>query len=398
MRSAVIIGAGPAGLTAARVLRDNGIRDVLVLERAPVAGGLPRHCGHPGFGLFDFRRIWTGRAYAQRLIEAAHGVEIMANATVSRIEPQGRIEVATEAGIETIEARAILIATGIRETPRSARLVSGARPWGITTTGAFQDMVYVGAMRPFSRPVIIGTELVSFSAILTARHARIHPVAMIEEEDRIVARRPLDLASRALFGLPILTRTRLLRINGLDRVESVEIDRDGTRSTLACDGVIFTGKFRPEAALVEASPLVIDGLTGGPAIDSAWRCSDTHYFAAGNVLRPVEHSGWVAAEGKSAAHAILKALAGGLPDVGGAITLRVEGALRYAYPQRLLPNDGAITIFARAARAHKGVLRLSAGGETLAMRRINALPERRLRLTFPGERLRSKPDAAITLD
>ena len=259
-------------------------------------------------------------------------------------------------------------------------------------------MVYIGAMRPFSRPVIVGTELVSFSAILTARHAGIRPAAMIEEGDRIVARRPLDVASRALFGVPVLTRTRLLRINGLDRVESVEIERDGTRSTLACDGVIFTGKFRPDAALIEASPIVFDDLTGGPAIDSAWRCSDPHYFAAGNVLRPVEHSGWVAAEGKSAAHSILKALAGGLPDADAAITLSVEGALRYAYPQRLLPNDGPITIFARAARAHKGVLRLSAGGETLAMRRINALPERRLRLTFPGERLRGKPDAVITLD
>ena len=60
MRSAIIIGAGPAGLTAARTLRDNGVRDVLVLERAPVAGGLPRHCGHSGWGVFDFRHLdWT---------------------------------------------------------------------------------------------------------------------------------------------------------------------------------------------------------------------------------------------------------------------------------------------------------------------------------------------------
>ena len=398
MRSVVIIGAGPAGLTAARILRDNGIRDVLVVERAAEAGGLPRHCGHPGFGLFDFRRVWTGPAYAQRLIEEAHGVEIMANATVTRIKPKGRIEIAAKARLETIEARAVLIATGIRETPRSARLVSGARPWGVTTTGAFQDMVYVGAMRPFSRPVIVGTELVSFSAILTARHAGIHVLAMIEEGDRIVARRPLDFASRSLLGVPILTRTRLLRINGLDRVESVEIERDGARSTLACDGVIFTGKFSPEAALVEASPLAIDERTGGPSIDSAWRCSDPYYFAAGNVLRPVEHSGWVAGEGKSAAHAILKALDGGLEDIDAATTLGVEGALGYAYPQRLLWDRGVVTIFSRAARARRGVLRLTAGGETLAVRRVSALPERRLSLTVPGDRLRGKRDAVISLD
>jgi choline dehydrogenase-like flavoprotein len=70
MRSAIIIGAGPAGLTAARTLRDSGVRDVLVLERGLLAGGLPRHCGHLGWGLFDFKRILTGPAYAERLIEA----------------------------------------------------------------------------------------------------------------------------------------------------------------------------------------------------------------------------------------------------------------------------------------------------------------------------------------
>jgi thioredoxin reductase len=398
MRSAIIIGAGPAGLTAARTLHSNGVHDVLVLERGPLAGGFPRYCGHLGWGLFDFKRVLSGPAYAERLIEAAGGVEIMANTTVTRMEPQGRIEIATHGGLETVEARAILIATGIRETPRSARLVSGARPWGVTTTGAFQDMVYVGRMRPFSRPIIVGTELVSFSAILTARHMGIRPVAMIEEGERIVARRPLDLASRSLFGVPILTRTRLLRINGSDRVDSVEVEREGARSTLACDGVIFTGKFRPEAALVEASALVIDERTGGPAIDSAWRCSDGCYFAAGNVLRPVEHSGWAAGEGKSAAQAILKSLQGALMDIDAAITLRVAGALRYAYPQRLLPVAGPITIFSRAAKPHKGVLRLTVDGETIAMRRINTLPERRLSLTVLGERLRGKRDALITLD
>ncbi len=322
----------------------------------------------------------------------------MANATVIRIEPQGRIEIATHAGLQTIEARAVLIATGIREASRAARLVSGERPWGVTTTGAFQDMVYVGGMRPFSRPLIVGTELVSFSAILTARHAGIRPAAMVEEGDRIVARRPLDSLSKLLFGVPILTRTRLLRIGGLDRVESVEIERDGRRSMLACDGVIFTGKFTPEAALVGTSPLVLDERTGGPAIDSAWRCSDPHYFAAGNVLRPVEHSGWVAAEGKFAAQAMLEAMEERLPAVDTAIPLRVEGALRYAYPQRLLPDRGAITLFARAARAHKGKLRLMAGGETIASRLVNALPERRLCLSFASERLRGKWDAVITLD
>ena len=253
MWSAVIIGSGPAGLTAARTLRENGVRDVLVLERGPVAGGLPQFCGHPGWGLFDFKRVWTGPTYAKHLVTAAKEAEIATNTTVTALSPNGRVTVAKRSGSEVIEARAVLLATGIRETPRSARLVSGTRPWGVTTTGAFQDMVYVGGMRPFEKPLIVGTELVSFSAVMTARHANIMPIALIEFDDRIVARRPADIFSKLFWRVPVYTRTRLLEIRGTNKVESVALERNGTRIDLACDGVIFTGKFVPEATLVQGS-------------------------------------------------------------------------------------------------------------------------------------------------
>ena len=54
----IIIGGGPTGLSAARRLSDLGIRDVVVLEREAVAGGIPRHCGHLGFGWQSHRRLW----------------------------------------------------------------------------------------------------------------------------------------------------------------------------------------------------------------------------------------------------------------------------------------------------------------------------------------------------
>uniref|UniRef100_UPI001953434A FAD-dependent oxidoreductase n=1 Tax=Klebsiella pneumoniae TaxID=573 RepID=UPI001953434A len=63
-RTVTIIGAGPAGLTAARTLRAAGVDDVLVLERNPECGGLPRFCGHPGWGMIDFHRLWDGPTYA----------------------------------------------------------------------------------------------------------------------------------------------------------------------------------------------------------------------------------------------------------------------------------------------------------------------------------------------
>ena len=398
MWSAVIIGSGPAGLTAARTLRENGVRDVLVLERGPVAGGLPQFCGHPGWGLFDFKRVWTGPTYAKHLVTAAKEAEIAPNTTVTALSPNGRVTVAKRSGSEVIEARAVLLATGIRETPRSARLVSGTRPWGVTTTGAFQDMVYVGGMRPFEKPLIVGTELVSFSAVMTARHANIMPIALIESGDRIVARRPADIFSKLFWRVPVYTRTRLLEIRGTNKVESVALERNGTRIDLACDGVIFTGKFVPEATLVQGTHLDLDERTGGPAIDTAWRCSDPTYFAAGNILRSVEHSGWAAAEGRSAAQSIVLALEGRLPDRETAIPIKPGGNLRFVYPQYALPGGKEARLFARASRSHTGSLTVFVDGREISSRRISALPERRLTLRIPTDGLGSSKAILVTLD
>ena len=59
----VIVGAGPAGLTAARELARD--RNVLVLDREGEAGGIPRHSDHLGYGLRDLRRVTSGPAYAR---------------------------------------------------------------------------------------------------------------------------------------------------------------------------------------------------------------------------------------------------------------------------------------------------------------------------------------------
>ncbi|MFC9499344.1 FAD-dependent oxidoreductase, partial [Streptomyces sp. NPDC056982] len=65
----VVVGAGPAGLAAARGLADHGAGVVEVLEREAVAGGVPRHCHHRGFGRWGV----TGPQYAARAVEAALG-------------------------------------------------------------------------------------------------------------------------------------------------------------------------------------------------------------------------------------------------------------------------------------------------------------------------------------
>lgn len=253
-RDVVIIGGGPAGLSAARRFSELGIA-ATVLEREQQAGGIPRHCGHLGFGWQSHRRIWTGPRFAQQLRADSDKLDLRTGHTVLGIDGDV-LRVQSAQGVHEMAAGKILLATGTRETPRAPRFVGGSRPRGVMTTGALQANVYLQKFKPFERPVIIGSELVAFSAILTCRHLGIRPVAMIEAKDRISAPRPGDLVARLLYGVSVWTKTKLVAIEGRAQVEAVEIERDGRHERVACDGVIFTGEWVPEASLLVNRPKV----------------------------------------------------------------------------------------------------------------------------------------------
>ncbi len=395
---AAIVGAGPAGLAAAAVLRQRGVADIIVLERDGAPGGVPRWCAHSGFGVRDCHRPMTGPGYAAALARRARGVDLRLNTTVLALEPGGRLLLSTQAGLQTIAARTVLLASGVFESPRGVRLVSGTRPWGVTTTGAFQEIVRATGRAPFRRPVIVGAEWVSFSNLLAARHAGVRPLAMIEASDAPSVPWPIPALARLLGGVPLLLRTALVEIRGAERVEAVLLRGPDGERVLACDGVIFSGAFIPEASLARAAGLRIDPGSAGPAIDQLWRCSDPAYFAAGNVLRAVESAGWSAAEGRAAAAAMIRALAGTLPPVEAAVEVRAEGRLRYVTPQRVIAEDAVVTLHARAATPGRGVLRLLADGVTIAAQRVGGRPGARLSIRAPAARLRGARALALVLE
>ena len=396
----LVLGAGPAGLSAAVRLGELGIRDVVVVEREAEAGGVPRHCGHRAFGLREFGIPLTGPAYAARLRASAAGLDIRTRTTVSALHHGGRVQLLDpERGPHSLEARAVLIAFGVRETPRSTRLIGGDRPWGVLSTGALQQFIYLTKIRPFRRAVVIGSELVSFSALLTLRHAQIKAVAMVEESPRIIARRPADWIARHLLRTPVLTSARLIAIHGLDKVEAVEIEQFGRRELVECDGVVLTGRFRPETAVLAAGHIALDPGTGGPAIDQHWRSSDPRVFVAGNLLHPVETAGIAWAEGHAAADAIAAQLAGRLPAHEPFLAITAKSPLRYVYPQRLaLPFErlSPLMLKARADRIARGRLRILAEGRELWSRRRRILPERRIEL--PADSLPPRCESPIVVD
>lgn len=115
----IIIGAGPSGLAAARSLLKKGVTHILLVEREKEAGGVPRHCRHPTFGIQTFLRPMNGHVWANKILSKVAGsCEIRTSTTVTSIKAGGEIEISSDNGIETLKAKRVIIATGVRETPR----------------------------------------------------------------------------------------------------------------------------------------------------------------------------------------------------------------------------------------------------------------------------------------
>ncbi len=103
----LILGGGPAGLSCARVLRGLGIHNAVLLEREGALGGIPRHCGHLGFGLREFGKVYSGPDYAKRLADEASGADLRPRMTALKLEPGGLVRATGPNGAEDFQAKAV---------------------------------------------------------------------------------------------------------------------------------------------------------------------------------------------------------------------------------------------------------------------------------------------------
>jgi thioredoxin reductase len=293
VRRVAIVGGGPAGLSAAIELRRLGVERVTVYEREQRAGGIPRHTNHLGFGGRDLHRMTTGPRYARALIDRAQqaGAELRLGTPVL--------------SLDDLDADAVILATGVRERPRAARLVPGDRPTGIFTTGSVQQLSMAGR-RVGTRAVIVGAEHVSFSAIITLAHTGCRSVAMITHLPRHQSYGVVKLATASWRRVPVLTGVEITEIVGRRRVERVVLS-DGR--TIACDTVVFTGNWIPDNELARRGGLTMNPTIKGPAVDDDFRTSRDRVFAIGNLVHRVAAADRCALDGRAVAAEVVRSLA-----------------------------------------------------------------------------------------
>jgi thioredoxin reductase len=352
----LVVGAGPAGLSSAIELRRLGAGPVLVADREPEPGGVPRHSWHTGYGLRDLRRVMTGPAYAHSLVSAAlsAGADLRAGTTVTGWTPGPdgtyAVTMTSPAGRQTVQAAAVLLATGCRERPRTARLVPGDRPAGVMTTGELQQRVYLSGERLAGRALVVGAEHVSFSAALTLEHAGADVVALVTGYERQQSYAAFRFGAAVRWRVPVWTCSAVRRIAGRGRLEGVEVAdvRTGAARFVPCEIVVFTGDWIPDHELARLAGLAMDPGTRGPAVDTTLATSAPGVFAAGNLVHAAETADIAALSGRHAARHIAAFLGGvagaagpgvaarpGAAAAGARLPVLVEPPLRWISPNAI---------------------------------------------------------------
>jgi thioredoxin reductase len=397
----LIIGSGPAGLHAAIELQRRFSLNAIVLEREPEAGGVPRWCNHHTFPCRVKKRLFTGPEYAKVWVAEARSaaVPILTETMVLRLNPnRPALHTTSPNGIHDYEARAILLATGARESHRHARLIPGDRARGVHTTASLFQCLYSNRALPGRRFVVFGSEDVSYSCVNAIMAHGGNLVAVVDPGPETRAFRPVQWYFEKLRGVPHFFSATDFSIHGRTDVKDVSFTIGANLHRLECDSVVFTGGFTPNAELIRQTDARFNFATRGPSINQLFRTSKPWLFAAGNCLRGVVSGDEAALEGRMSAAAIADSLYGKSEEHAPESLLSVDPPLAYCCPDRIVAAMHGMRRVAVWSGVHAANVELVArrGGERIWSKRFRRVQPGR-RLFLPVHKLTFAPPEPITL-
>ena len=341
---AVIVGGGPAGLAAAVQLYENGIANILILEREKHLGGILRQCIHDGFGLTRFGLTLSGPEYAQKFIDRVHELKIpyLTDATVLEVTKERVVTAATPQGLKQWKAKAVILTMGCRERTRGALGIPGERPAGVFTAGVAQAYINLYNRMPAKEAVILGSGDIGMimARRLTLEGAHVKAVFEIQPYPSGLPRNIEQCLND--YGIPLYLSHTVTAIHGDKRLTGVTVSQvdehmkpiPGTEKDYACDTLILSVGLIPENELSLDAGVTLDGRTKGAEVDEYFQTDQPGIFAAGNVLHVHDLVDFVSMEAERLADAAAEyAEKGCLPECP--VVIRTDRFINHTVPQRI---------------------------------------------------------------
>lgn len=307
----VIIGGGPAGLAAAVSAKENGIEDILILERDRELGGILNQCIHNGFGLHTFKEELTGPEYAGRFIEKVKDLEVpyKLNTMVLDISKDKIVTAMNKKeGLFQIQAKTVILAMGCRERSRGALNIPGYRPAGVFSAGTAQRLVNMEGHLPGKEVVILGSGDIGLimARRMTLEGAKVKVMAELMPYSGGLKRNIVQCLDD--FGIPLKLSHTVVEVHGKERVEGItlaQVDGNnqpipGTEEFYSCDTLLLSVGLIPENELSRGMGVEMSPVTSGPMVNESLETNMDGVFACGNVLHVHDLVDFVSEEAKTA--------------------------------------------------------------------------------------------------
>ncbi|MDE5549113.1 MAG: NAD(P)/FAD-dependent oxidoreductase [Clostridia bacterium] len=344
-KNLVIIGGGPAGLAAAKSAYDNGERDILILERENVLGGILNQCIHNGFGLHTFKEELTGPEYAKRYVDeiVKKGIEYKLETTVLKVNNEKLVTAVNEYdGLMKIQAKAVIFACGCRERPRGGINVAGSRCAGIFSAGTAQKLINIDGYMPGKEVVILGSGDIGLimARRMTFEGAKVKAVVELMPFSSGLNRNIVQCVKD--FDIPLLFSHTVVDIKGEGRVSSVviaEVDSKlqpimSTAQEIPCDTLLLSIGLIPQNELAVGAGVSISPITNGAVVDENMMTSVDGIFECGNVLHVHDLVDFVSKESEEAGKSAAEYIKNNAVKRNYTQVVAMDG-VRYVVPQRI---------------------------------------------------------------
>lgn len=399
----VVIGGGPGGLAAAIEARNNGVENILVIERDKELGGILQQCIHNGFGLHEFKEELTGPEYAERFIKKLKekNIEYKLDTMVLEVTPEKIVHaINTVDGYMMIEAKAIVLAMGCRERTRGAISIPGERPAGVFTAGTAQRFINMEGYMVGKKVLILGSGDIGLimARRMTLEGAEVQAVVELMPFSGGLARNIAQCLND--YNIPLYLSHTVGDIKGKERVEGVTIAKvdenrrpiPGTEIEYECDTLLLSVGLIPENDISRKTGIVIDRRTSGPVVNEMMETSIPGIFACGNVVHVHDLVDFVSAEARKAGKAAAKFVKDEVQN-GEYIELKNGFGVTYTVPQkyRVENIENFLEISMRVNNIYKNMRLQVKDGDTVLvnMKKAHLAPGEMEKVVVPKKLLES---------